>query len=643
VNRETDPSSAPRAASTATRDRHAQSAAAISFDDTGDFERATRGLIATHPTGRIARTDARGGETIVWDTARHDFLRADDAATNVPDTVHPGLWRQGRLNAIHGLFEVADGVWQARGYDISNITFIDGDDGWLIIDPLTTEATARACLELANAQLGERRVASVIYTHSHADHFGGIEGVTTREEVAAGNVRIIAPDGFLNEVVSESAIAGSIMARRAMYQFGPLLPNGPQGQVDNGLGKALPLGQGSLIAPTESVTATGEELLISGVRIVFQMTPDAEAPAEMNFHFPDRGLLCMAENCSHNLHNLYPIRGAQTRDSLAWSKYIHEALLLWGDSTDLMFASHHWPRFGADDVRRFLTLQRDVYRWMHDQAMRLANHGFVPTEIAAQLSMPDVFDQSHVQGYYGTVSHNVRSVYNRYLGWYDGNPANLDPLPPVDAGAKYVDFMGGADEVLRRARSSYDDGEYRWVVQVVNHLVFADPNNREARLLQADAMEQLGYQTESGTWRNAYLSGASELRNGSPQFKIPAGRRMAHAMEAENLMDVMGVRFDPAKFGPDEATFNWHFTDLDEHHVMGIANAAIHHTPNTTADDATASIALTRDHVFQLFDDAGGFDAAVEAGLVAVDGDIDALRKLFDSLDEFLVPALIEP
>ncbi|MEM7324606.1 MAG: alkyl sulfatase dimerization domain-containing protein, partial [Actinomycetota bacterium] len=503
----------PKPASRFTADANA--GAAISFDDPGDFRRAGQGLIAQLVDGRVML----GEDHVVFDVANHGFVSEQEEP---PDTVHPGLWRQARLNVQHGLFEVAEGVWQVRGYDLANITFLAGDDGWLIIDPLTNAPAAAAALRLANETLGERPVTAVIYTHSHVDHFGGILGVTSQEAVDRGDVRIIAPEGFLHEVVSEFVIAGPIMGRRAAYQFGPLLPPGPQGHVDCGLGSAMGLARSDLVAPTELITETGQELVVNGIPIVFQNTPDAEAPAEMNFYFPDKRLLCMAENCTHTLHNLYPIRGAQTRDALAWSKYIQEAMTLWADRTDTSFASHHWPRFGNDDVRRFLTMQRDVYRWMHDQTMRLANDGHVPTEIAATLELPAEFDQSHIRGYYGTVSHNVRSVYNRYLGWYDGNPANLNPLPPVESGERYVEFMGGATEVLRRAREYFDRGEYAWVAQVVNHVVFADPSNREARSLQADALEQMGYQAESATWRNAYLMGAKELREGSPDWgRIP--------------------------------------------------------------------------------------------------------------------------
>ncbi len=619
-------------------------AAAISFDDPGDFGRARQGLVATIDDGRVVLANGPGGgEHVVFDVANHAFVTEADAS---PSSVHPSLWRQARLNVNHGLFEVADGVWQVRGYDIANITFLAGTDGWLIIDPLTNAPAAAAALALANSTLGERPVTSIIYTHSHVDHFGGVLGVTSQEAVDRGDVQIVAPEGFLREVINEFVIAGPIMGRRAAYQFGPLLPPGPRGHVDCGLGSAMGLARSDLIAPTDSITETGEERTLSGIRVIFQNTPDAEAPAEMNFFFPDlvagSPLLCMAENCTHTMHNLYPIRGAQTRDALAWSKYIHEALLMWGDDAEVMFASHHWPRFGNDDVRHFLAMQRDLYRWLHDQTMRHANQGAVPAEISAALSLPPEFDQSHVRGYYGTVSHNAKSVYNRYLGWYDGNPAHLDPLPPVDAARRYVEFMGGADAVLERARRSFDDGDYRWVVEVVNHVVFADPSNVAGRHLQADALEQLGYQSESATWRNAYLMGAKELREGSPAWGRVPTRSMAGAMTAEQLFDSIGVRFDPAAFGRAEATINWRFTNLGsggEDHVLGVSRSAIHHTPDTRADDADVSVELRREDLEAAIQDP----TAIDGPGVTVTGDRAVLDAFLASLETFTTAALIEP
>ncbi|MGI9595199.1 MAG: alkyl/aryl-sulfatase [Acidimicrobiales bacterium] len=612
--------------------------AQISFDDPGDFGRATQGLVAQIDGGRVMM-----GDHVVFDVAKHGFVSESEQN---PSSVHPGLWRQARLNVNHGLFQVADGVWQVRGYDVANITFMAGTDGWLVIDPLTNAPAAAAALDLANRTLGPRPVRSIIYTHSHVDHFGGVLGVTSQEAVDAGEVEIVAPEGFLREVINEFVIAGPIMGRRAAYQFGPLLPPGPRGHVDCGLGSAMGLARSDLIAPTIDVTETGQEMELNGIRVVFQMTPDAEAPAEMNFFFPDiasasggeaGGLLCMAENCTHTLHNLYPIRGAQTRDALAWSKYIQEALLLWGDNAHTVFASHHWPRFGNGDGRRFLETQRDVYRWLHDQTMRRANHGYVPAEISAELQMPPEFTESHIRGYYGTVSHNAKSVYNRYLGWYDGNPAHLDPLPPVDAGRKYVDLMGGAEAVLARARESFDAGDYRWVAELVNHVVFADPSNTEARRLQADALEQLGYQAESATWRNAYLMGAKELREGSPEWgRIPT-RDMSNAMTAEQIFDIIGVRLNPALFTRGRATINWHFTDLDEHHVLGIGRSAVSHAPDRTDDGADVSAASTRPQLLRALDDRAVLDE------MTITGDRRVLDDLIDALEAFGTVALIEP
>ncbi len=607
----------------------ANDSAAITFDDPGDFTRATKGLVATLQDGRVMI-----GDHVVFDVARHSFVTENEQA---PDSVHPGLWRQARLNFNHGLFEVAENTWQVRGYDIANITFMAADRGWLVIDPLTNAAAAAAALGLVNRTLGKRPVTSVIYTHSHVDHFGGILGVTSREAVDRGDVRIVAPDRFLQEVISEFVIAGPIMGRRAAYQFGPLLEPGPRGHVDCGLGSAMGMARSDLVAPTESITETGQELTLDGIRVVFQMTPDAEAPAEMNFHFPDKAQLCMAENCTHTLHNLYPIRGAQTRDALAWSKYIGEAIEMWAERTEVMFASHHWPRFGNDDVRAFLVMQRDVYRWLHDQTMRLANQGLVPTEIAAELTLPTEFDQSHVRGYYGTVSHNCRSVFNRYLGWYDGNPANLDPLPPVEAGSRYVEFMGGPAAVLDKARRFFERGDYRWVAEVVNHVVFADPTNQQARNLQADALEQLGYQSEAATWRNAYLMGAKELREGSPQWgRIPT-RDMSQAMQVEHIFDVIGVRFDPSIFTAGPVTFNFRFFDLNEDHVLGVGRSAVHHRYNAIDPDAVASVRTDRSTLVTALDDVEVLETA------EITGDADLLRRFLGSLTVFGSPALIEP
>ena len=608
----------------------------LRFDER-DVERAERGLLTTLPGGVI-----EGPFGPVYDVNRYAFV--ERGSTN-PATVHPSLWRQAQLNGIHGLFEVAPGVWQARGYDISNITFIAGETGWIVIDPLTVEPCAHACLDLANAHLGERPVVAVIYTHSHADHFGGVLGVTTQADVDAGRCRVIAPEHFLRETVGENVIAGYAMTRRALYQFGPLLPAGPRQHVDCGLGKAVPLWISGLVAPTEDITATGQELVVDGVRIVFQLTPETEAPAEMNFFFPDHGWLCTAENCTHTMHNLVPIRGALIRDSLKWSKYIGETIELFGRHTELMFASHHWPRWGNADVLQYLVRQRDLYRWMHDQTMRFANQGLNATEIAELLELPAEFAaEGHTTGYYGDLVHNVKAVYQRYLSWYDGNPANLWKLPPTDAGRRYVELAGGADALLASAQRSFDAGDYRWTAELLNHLVFADPGNQQARELQADTFEQLGYQSQSATFRNAYLMGAQELRDGTPEPKPVTRSSYLEAMTVDQILDSLAVRLKSEDVGGLAVTINLTFTDLDQQWVLGLSNRTLHTVVGRHADDAAVTLTLTKRVLQQVIEGSTTFVDAVAAGDAAVTGDLAATDAIFAHLDVFMnFFKLVEP
>jgi linear primary-alkylsulfatase len=615
----------PKPATTHTRAKNAR----VHFElDPDDFERASRGLIAQHPTGRI-----EGAFGTAWDVHRYDFIAPDAAA---PDSVNPSLWRQAQLNAIHGLFEVAPGLWQARGYDISNVSFLAGRDGWIVIDPLTSPSCARACLALANEHLGARPVTAVIYTHSHADHFGGVLGVTSAEDVAAGRCRIIAPEHFLHEAVAENLLAGPAMARRAAYQFGPTLPPGPRGQVDAGLGKTIPVDPPGLLAPTEDITHTGEELVVDGVHIVFQLTPETEAPAEMNFFFPEHGWLCMAENCTHTMHNLVPIRGAQVRDALNWSKYINEAIELFSARAVLSFASHHWPRWGGDDVGKFLGIQRDLYRFMHDQSLRYANHGYTAAEIAETLTLPPEFlAHGHTRGYYGDLVHNAKAVYQRYLSWYDGNPARLHALPPVDAAKRYVAYMGGAERVLAQARASFDAGDYRWVAEVVNHLVFAEPTNEAARELQADALEQLGYQAESATFRNAYLTGARELREGPPPARPMARAGLISALTIEQAFDAIAIRLKAEAVGGLAMTINFTFTDVDERWLLALSNRTLHSTCGRHDPAAQASVTLTRTGFLALLGGQTTLPEAVASGDFKIDGDGSVLAAVFANLDTF--------
>ena len=599
--------------------------------DPEDFTRAQRGFIASLEDTKI--TDALGRQAS--DIGRYDFLKGD-----APDTVHPNLWRHAKLNVNHGLFEVTEGVWQVRGYDISNITFIKSNTGWIVVDPLTVEATARASYELITKHLGHRPVVAVIYTHSHGDHFGGVLGVTSQAEVDAGTCQVIAPVGFLHEVVGENVIAGPAMGRRALYQFGPLLPPGPRGHVDCGLGNSIPIGPNTLIAPNRDITFTGEEMVIDGVRVVYQLTPETEAPAEMNFFFPDFDALCMAENCSHTMHNLIPIRGALVRNSLRWSKYINEAIELFGAQTKVLFTSHNWPRWGQEDAVEFLGLQRDLYKWMHDQTMRLANQGLVPTEIASTLKLPDDFlAQEHTHGYYGDLVHNSKAVYQRYLSWYDGNPANLNKLPPVEVGQRYVALAGGADKVITAGQEALANGDYRWGAELVNHLVFADPTNTKARALQADLLEQLGYQSESSTFRNAYLMGAQELRHGTPNLPAsPArARGILVAMTVEQIFDTISVRLNSEAVGGLSLKLNWTFPDMagtaDEKWVLALSHRTLYGVQGRHDSEAVASISINRSLLIDILTQQTTFIDQINAGNITLDGDGAALLNIFGNID----------
>ena len=632
----------PKLATTHTK-LHNHNAANRDFNP-ADLERVRKGFIAKRENGLI--TDEKG--RFVGNSDNYEFLRD---GRECPETVNPQLWRHATLNAHHGLFKVADGVWQVRGYDISNITFIRGTNGWVVIDPLTSEHTARAALELMDEHVEKLPTTVVIFTHSHADHFGGVLGVTTKEDVDAGRCQIVAPIGFLYETVGENVIAGSAMSRRATYQFGPMLPPGPTGHVDCGLGTGVPIGPPGLLAPTTDITYTGEELVLDGVRVIFQLTPETEAPAEMNFFFPDHGWLCMAENCSQTMHNLVPIRGALVRNALNWSKYINQSIEMFAAKTNVLFTSHNWPTWGTSDVRDFLILQRDLYKWMHDQTMRHANHGMTAVEIANMLELPEEFQaQEHTRGFYGDLVHNVKAVYQRYLSWYDGNPANLNKLPPSEAGRRYVELAGGMESLLASARKSFEDGDYRWVAEVVNHAVFADPSNTEARNLQADVLEQLGYQAESSTFRNAYLMGAQELRKGppAPTASHVRARSLIRAMTIEQVFDTLSVRVMSEKIGGLSHCVNWTFTDMagtsDHQWVLGLSNRTMYSTQGRHEVSAEATITLSRTLLLEIIAQATTFVDELSAGTVTIEGDSAALLNIFGNLDTFATGfAIVEP
>lgn len=627
-----------KGASEATKSLQEATRRRIAAGSNEDFELAERGRLAP---GSPRQVLGRFGHA-VWDLDSYAFLDEPAHRDVPPTTVNPSLWRQGRLNNIAGLFEVAPSIYQVRGMDISNVTFIAGASGWIVIDPLTAEETARAALALVDEHVGARPVHAVIFTHSHTDHFGGIHGLLSEEEIARGDVQLIAPAGFLEAAISENVLAGTAMLRRAMYMYGVLLPHDAMGHVDTGLGKSLPaLPTVGLAAPNREIESTGTELVVDGVRMVFQITPGTEAPAEMNVFFPDLRALCMAENCTSNQHNVYTLRGAQVRDALLWSKYIDQSLELYAPDADVVFASHHWPRWGQEAITRFLASQRDAYRYVHDQTLRLANLGFTANEIAEQLSLPSgLEDEFFNHGYYGTVSHNAKAVYQRYLGWFDANPAHLWPHPPVEAARRYVEFMGGAAAVLEKAQEYFDAGDYRWVVEVVNHVVFAEPGNEAARLFQADALEQLGYQSESGPWRDFYLTGALELRaNGSPLKGIRGnalGPGLVKSMTVDLLLDLLGVRLNGPLAAQLDVDVNVVVSDReDDLWTFGARHGVLHARHGARSERATIDISTTIELFSAFASGSRSLPELLESEGFQVRGDAALLGRFVECLEVF--------
>ncbi len=560
----------------------------LSFSDRQSFMEAQKGLIATDTDLMVPDADGN----VIWDQAAYGFVRGE-----APSSVNPSLWRQAKLNSIHGLFNVTDGVYQLRGFCLSNMTIIEGDTGWIIVDPLTTRETSSAAMAFARKHLDEKPIVAIIFTHSHIDHFGGVFGLITAEKAARQDVRIIAPKGFMEEATSENIIAGIGMGRRAAYQFGKPLAPGIRGHVDDGLGKSVPFGTYGILPPTELVDATPRNMVIDGVNFIFQYAPESEAPAEITFYLPDKKAWCGAEIVSRNMHNLYTLRGAKVRDALKWSGYIDEAAHLFGD-VEVYFGCHHWPIWGNEKILEFLKKQRDLYKYIHDQTVRLANAGYTPREISEKIQLPaSLRNYWSNRGYYGTLKHNAKAVYQAYFGWYDGNPANLDPLPPEISAARYIDYMGGADNVLAKARASFDNGDYRWVAEVLNHLVFAQPDNVKARGLLARTYDQLGYQSESGVWRNVYLTGAYELRHGAPDkgMDIASMYEVLKQTPLSRLFDSMAVRLDGPAAEGKRFVVNVIFKDLNESYVLTLENSVLHHRKTDPDPDANATLKITHE------------------------------------------------
>ena len=611
----------------------------LPFGDTQDFGDAARGFIATLPDVTFRNPEGR----VIFSLKDYAFLAHEQA----PDTVNPSLWRQARLNMNNGLFQVTDRIYQVRGFDISNMTVIEGSRGIIVIDPLVSTEVARAALELYWQHRGRKPVTAVIYTHTHVDHFGGVRGVVDEADVQAGNVAIIAPDRFMEEVTKENVLVGTPMIRRAMFQFGAMLPKGPRGQVDAGLGKVISGGTVTLIPPTQIIRQPIETHMIDGVEIVFQLAPETEAPAEMHMFYPGLRALNLAENATHNLHNIYPIRGAQVRDANAWAKYLNEARDRFATKSDVVFAQHHWPVWGNSRLLDYLAKQRDTYKYLHDQTLRLINHGYRSAEIAERLALPKGLEKEwHVRGYYGTFSHNAKAIYQRYLGWYDANPANLNPLPPAERAKKYVTYMGGAEAAIAKARDDLARGEYRWVADAMSQVVFAEPENKAARELAADAMEQMGYQAESATWRNAYLFGALELRQGyrAPAVAARAGRDIVRNLSLDLFFDFLGVRLNGDKAEGKTITINWAFPDLGQRYVLTLQNCALTYLADRHADGADATVTLDRGVLNGIILREVALPDAMRNGSVRVEGNAQKVVELFGLLDEFTMGFdIIEP
>ncbi|MDA0128196.1 MBL fold metallo-hydrolase [Vibrio sp. MarTm2] len=603
----------------------------LPFNDTKDFERAQKGFIAKQDVVTI--TNDKGD--VVWDLEEYKkFITLDAKA---PDSVNPSLWRNAQLNVINGLFKVTDGIYQVRGYDLTNITFVEGKTGWIVFDPLISQETAKAALDFINSELGERPVTAVIYSHSHIDHFGGVRGIVDEADVTAGKVQIIASHGFTEHAVSENVIAGNAMGRRAIYMYGALLPRNAQGGVNGGLGQTTSTGLATLIRPTLVIEKTGEEHIVDGVKMVFQYTPGSEAPTEINTWLPEKKALWMAENSTNTMHNILTLRGAQVRDALKWSSYLNETIEMWGDEVEVKFQSHHWPMWGQAEIVDYFKLQRDMYKYTHDQTVRLMNQGYIGSEISEIIQFPKEIDQNwNTRGYYGTLRHNSRAVYQRYMGWYSGNPSDLNNLPPTNAAVKYVEYMGGENAVIDKAQQDFDKGNYRWVAEALKHVVFANPQSKKGKLLLADTYEQLGYQAESGPWRSVYLQGAYELRNGTPSSggTNTASPDIIKNMPPEMLFDYLAVRLLPEKAAGKDYTININFTDLDEQYTLYIENSVLNHTTKQS-DDPDVSLTLTKEALDKVQLGEMTLEQAISSGDLKLKGDKKVFKDFVGMLDTF--------
>jgi alkyl sulfatase BDS1-like metallo-beta-lactamase superfamily hydrolase len=609
-----------------TKQANEKMASSLNLDEPKDFDDARRGLIA-RPGGKILAAD---GSTL-QDLDAFKFV--DGPA---PATVNPSLWRHARLNAEIGLFKVVDGIYQLRGFDIGNMTLIEGKAGWIVVDTLTSRESAAAALAFARQHLGNKPVTAIVFTHSHIDHFGGALGVATPQEVAARKIPVVASEGFMEEATSENVIVGTAMGRRSAYQFGKDLERSPTGMVDTGLGKGVVYGSFGILQPSVIINQPQQELVLDGVRFVFHNVPGAEAPAELTFLIPAKKAYCGGENLSQNMHNLLPVRGAKVRDALRWSAYMQQALEQTRDA-DVYFGQHNWPVWGKDRIAQFITAHRDTYKYMHDQTVRLINAGFTPNEIAERIKLPKSLEsQFWVRGYYGDLRHNVRAIYQFYLGAYDGNPVNLDRLAPQDAAKRYLELLGGADKVVAAAQAAYDKGDYRWAAELLNHAVFGEPGHKAAKVLLARTYDQMGYAAEAATWRNSYLTAAAELRNGPPTKGVNRASflEMLSQTPIERFLEAMAAGLDgPAAEGKN-LKINLKISDTQESFVLWIENAVLHHKKAPAEADANATLNVTKAIFIKMMAGTAGIKDTLLSDDLKIDGSKIDLVRFFTLIDK---------
>lgn len=619
----------------------------LDFDDTQEEEFAKKGFITAPDSLQITDDDGN----VVWNMDNYDFVRDADS----PDSANPSLWRNTKSNANYGLFQVSDDIYQVRGYDLSNMTFVRTDNGWIIMDCLASSDTAKAALELFKSEMGDIHIVAVIISHAHIDHYGGIQGVLTQDEladpslsldeqIASGKTAIIVPDGFENAVMSENVFVGTAMKRRSLYQYGSVIQPGEQGRLSVGIGLAVSQGEVGYLSPTFNVTEEVFETTIDGVKVIFQLTPDTESPAEMNTYFPDKKALWLAENCTASMHNIYTLRGAEVRDANSWARYITEAQSLFGKDAEVVFQSHNWPHWGNNVIQEYMTNTAAVYKFMHDQTLLYINQGYTSTEIANMIELPEALNKVwYTRQYYGTLKHNVKAIYQKYMGWYDANPVHLDELEPTEYAKKLVEYLGDADKVLEMAKSDYEKGEYQWVAQITNTLVYADPENEQAKYLCADALEQLGYQAESGAWRNAYLVAASELRNGTdmyPPSAVTGSGSTAQQMDMQTTLDYMGIMLDSTKLADKSFSINLQVTN-DQNYLLKVHHGVLLYYPDEQDENADITITTKKAGVLAI---AACNEDGISKLIESVEGDQELYKAFCESMTPLsLYFNIIEP